>query len=134
MIPVLSEMLLRRGNFKVFRKMWRRSDPEEQEYNLKVFRSKGALTASLNYYRANFGSRRGEKTGNNAVPCLFIWGNHDIAVSHAAAEGNAQFMEGDYQFLELEAGHWLMQSAFAECKEAIASHIKKYTVTRNTDS
>lgn len=123
MMPILSEFMLRRGNFRSFRQMWRRSSDDERDYNLGIFRGRGALTAALNYYRANFGKGGREKMSHIQVPCVFIWGEHDIAVSREAAENNQEFVDGSYQFVELNAGHWLIQTAFDECREVILNHI-----------
>lgn len=123
MIPYLSEWLIRRNNFWSFRKLWRRSSPEEQAYNLAIFKDKGALTAALNYYRANLGKGKSEKLGDIKVPTLFIWGKHDLAVSTYAAERNEVYMKGPYQFLSLDSGHWLIQSSFEEIRSALLNHL-----------
>lgn len=124
MIPYLSEWFIRRKDFKSFKKLWRKAEPEEQAYNMAIFKGKGALTASLNYYRANLGKGKSEKIENITVPTLFIWGQHDLAVSEYAAELNSEYVSGPYQFLALDSGHWLMQSSYEDVKIAIAKHIR----------
>lgn len=126
MLPVLPELLIRRADFKTFRKLWRRSEPSEVSYNLKIFRNKASLNAALNYYRANFARGKRDTPGEIIVPSLFIWGRHDLAVSRAAAEGNKAYMAGPYRFLELDAGHWLVQSAFKEVAAAVFEHINEF--------
>ena len=42
------------------------------------------------------------------------------------AEMTAKFMKGYYQFVELDAGHWLMQFNEPEVSQMIMDHIEKY--------
>lgn len=130
LLPVLPELVIRRGDFKAFRKLWKRSSPEVVADYLSVFRRKECLTAALNYYRANF--RKGRKPiGEVATPTLFIWGNKDFAIGAYGAEATAEFMTGEYTFLEVNGGHWLVQSNFEEVKEAVSAHLVKYKTRAN---
>lgn len=128
-IPYLPEIFIRRNDLALLRRLWKRSRPEELENYLSVFRRKKCLTAALNYYRANFGRGKLEKTGPAEVPTLFIWGRYDVAVSSMAAENNREYVLGDYTFLPLEAGHWLVQSAFPEVAAAVTKHLEKYRLS-----
>ena len=73
LLPYLPEFLVRRNDFKAFRKLWKHSTPEVLENYLTVFRRKESLTGALNYYRANF--RKGRKPiGNVERPTLIYLG------------------------------------------------------------
>ena len=124
LLPLIPEWVLRSGDFSRFRKLWKRSSPEELEDYLIAFRRKGTLRGALNYYRANIGKGKGEHLGKIETPTLFIWGNRDLAISRAAAEANMHYMKGAYTFLEVDGGHWLIQSNYSEVKEALLSHLK----------
>ena len=126
LIPFLPEFMLRRHDFERFRKLWKHSSKEEVEDYLSVFRRKHALTAALNYYRANIGRSKNERIGAIEVPTLFIWGKNDMAIGAYAAEGNHKYMKGEYTFLALEGGHWLIQSNYPEVKTAIIHHLSRY--------
>ncbi len=126
-MPMLPEIYIRRNDFKGFRKLWKRMDPEEIEYNLSIFRNKKCLKGALNYYRANFKGKPEHRIGHIEVPTLFIWGNRDIAISETAAMANHKYMPEDYRFIELDAGHWLIQAAYPEVRDAILDHLKKYS-------
>ena len=126
LIPWLPELILRQNDFKRFRRLWRRSPTEEVDHYLSIFRRKGSLTAALNYYRANLRKKKLPKLGEIATPTLFIWGNRDLAVGTVAAEGNAKYMTGDYQFIAVDGGHWLVQSNYAEVEAAASLHLNKY--------
>ncbi len=125
-LPIIAEIMLRRNDFRGFRKLWKHSSQEEVEEYLLVFRRKKSLTAALNYYRANIGKGKAPPTGDITTPTLYIWGNRDLALSRTAAEGNSKYMKGDYTFLEVNGGHWLIQSNYDECSRAIEDHLTKY--------
>jgi pimeloyl-ACP methyl ester carboxylesterase len=112
------------------RKTWKKSSPEELQDYLDVIGNKPALKASLGYYRANY---KLLKKGQNMedylevkTPTLMIWGKNDIAIGPVGVEGTAQYMKGAYEYIELDAGHWLMQEAFEECYASIKNHLAKY--------
>ncbi len=131
LIPMLPEIMIRKNDFKVLRRLWKRSSAEEVEDYLSVFRRKQSLTGALNYYRANIGRSNIEPIGDIKVPTLFIWGKNDIAIGAFAAECNHKYMKGDYTFLELEGGHWLIQTNYAEVKTSIIEHLSKYKTVEN---
>ncbi len=124
LIPYLPELMLRRNDLALLKKLWKQSSPEELENYLSVFRRKRSLTGALNYYRANMRrGRRAEKVADIHVPTLFIWGKHDLAVGAYAVEISHQYVTGEYTFLPLEAGHWLIQSNYPEVSAAIIGHV-----------
>lgn len=131
LIPMLPEIMIRKNDFKSLRRLWKHSSTEEVEDYLSVFRRKESLTGALNYYRANIGRSNIEPLGDIKVPTLFIWGKNDIAIGAFAAESNHKYMKGDYTFLELEGGHWLIQTNYAEVKTSIMEHISKYKTVAN---
>lgn len=127
LLPIIPEFIIRRNDFNMFRKLWKNSTSEELENYLSVFRQKGSLTGALNYYRANIGKSKGRQPiGDIATPTLFIWGKNDEAVSRFAAKSNSEYMKGDYTFLEVDGGHWLIQTNYAEVKESIEEHLAQY--------
>ncbi len=125
----LPEWFLLKKDREMLRKTWKKSSPEELQEYLDVIGNKPALKASLGYYRANYKVlKKGkgvEEYQDVTTPTLFIWGRKDIAIGRTGAEGTAQYMKGPYEFVELDAGHWLMQEAFEECAQSISSHLKK---------
>lgn len=112
------------------RKTWKKSSPEELQEYLDVIGNKPALKSTLGYYRANYKLlKKGQKMDNYLevkTPTLMIWGKKDIAIGRTSVEGTAQYMKGDYQYVELDAGHWLMQEAFDACYNPIKEHLAKY--------
>ena len=126
LLPRIPEWMIRQDDFAKFRRLWKRSAPEEVENYLSVFRRKASLTAALNYYRANFGRRKMKPTGPVSVPTLFIWGNRDLAIGAFAARANANYVDGPYTFLEIDGGHWLIQENYPEVARAVRHHLLKY--------
>ncbi|PWL37884.1 hypothetical protein DKG77_14050 [Flagellimonas aquimarina] len=128
-LPYLPESRIRKDNFKILKKLWRNSDSNEIDEYLKVFKNPKQMTASLNYYRSNYKLLKSGATeqilGDIHVPTLFIWGNKDIAIGSYSVSESHQYMKNDYEFIELNSGHWLIQTNYHELKKAITKHIKK---------
>lgn len=79
---------------------------------------RGAITGALNWYRGlPWTGRSG--VGMIVVPTTFVWGNQDFALGRVAASGTARWVTGEYQFQEIEAGHWLPETRSAEVASAI---------------
>jgi len=131
LFPVIPEIMLRKNDFEKFRKLWKHSSPEELNNYLSVFRRKYSLTAALNYYRANFKKVNNQPVGDITTPTLFIWGKNDLAIGKVAAENNHKYMKGDYTFIEMDGGHWLIQSNYLEVEKAIIEHLTKYKTAPN---
>ncbi|OUR93270.1 hypothetical protein A9Q87_04790 [Flavobacteriales bacterium 34_180_T64] len=130
-IPFLPEINIRKNNFAVFRRLWKHSSNDEIEDYLSVFKSKRCLTASINYYRANYKIFRNNSIGDIKKPTLFIWGEHDLAIGNYGVENNHKYMKDYYKFVQLETGHWLIQTAFKQVNNEIVEHLLKFKVTSN---
>ncbi|MCA0931426.1 alpha/beta hydrolase [Lutimonas saemankumensis] len=126
LLPWLPEIYIRRNDFKMFRRLWKHSDSEEVDDYLRIFKQNKCLTAALNYYRANLGRGKRVPIGEVYSPTLFIWGNKDLAVGSFAAYENEKYVKGDYLFVEVDGGHWLVQTNFEEVKDAVTGHLKNY--------
>ncbi len=72
----------------------------------------GALTAMLNYYRANFLTIwRNQPTPNIEVPTLMIWGEQDTALGLELTEGYSNYVS-DFTLQRLPGvSHWVQQEA-----------------------
>jgi len=128
-VPELPEQQLRNDDFKALRDLWKNSSKEEIDDYLSVFSNPDQLTATLNYYRGNFGlllaAAQGQILGNINTPTLFIWGNQDLAIGAYAVNQNHQYMKNEYEFIELDAGHWLIQTHFEALNNSITKHLTK---------
>jgi pimeloyl-ACP methyl ester carboxylesterase len=100
------------------------SDPQRAEYNA-VFAEPGALTAALNWYRAP-GAFAPGIVPNVRLPVLFIWGNQDPAVGRAAVDAQRSYIEGPFEFHELNAGHWLMEQESDQVDSLILAFLRAH--------
>ncbi len=127
--PGVAETALSADGFAALKAVWTASAPEEAAEYLSVLEQPGALTAALNWYRALGGARAADTfsipLGPIATPTLFIWGNRDVAIGRVAAEANAAYMTGPCEFVELDAGHWLVQEAAEPVTAAIIAHLAR---------
>ena len=121
--PWLPEQLFAFNDFDLMRTVMysEHGDAQVEEY-LSVFSEPGALTGALNWYRAA-GFDAPVPDLNVKLPYLFIWGNQDPAVGRAAVEGQQQYISGAFRELELDAGHWLMETHAELVVPAVLSHL-----------
>lgn len=128
--PGTAETALSANDFAPLRGIWSASSPEQVDEYVSVLSQPGALTATLNWYRAGGIAQRSDaftfEMGSVATPTLFIWGNQDMAIGRAAAEANAQYVTGPHRFVELDAGHWLIQEAPERVTSEVLEHIRRY--------
>jgi len=85
----------------------------------------------LNWYRANVGKITPEVSsllGDVNVPTVLIWGKYDPAIGRKGVEGTDKYMQGPYELIELDAGHWLIQEAFHDVSRAIVNHIETHSL------
>jgi aminoglycoside N3'-acetyltransferase/alpha-beta hydrolase superfamily lysophospholipase len=74
-------------------------------------RRPGALTATLNWYRAMSGADM-KAVAPVAVPTTFVWSDRDVAIGRTAAEACARHVTGDYRFVVLPGvSHWIPDRA-----------------------
>jgi pimeloyl-ACP methyl ester carboxylesterase len=122
-----AETMLTGNDFAGLRAVYSSIPEDQAEEYLLVFSQPGALTAALNWYRAN--SRLLDPSdpavafGPVSHPTLLLWGNQDIAVGRVAVERTAPYMRGSYRFIELDAGHWLAQEEPERVHHEIREHL-----------
>ncbi|WP_270887223.1 alpha/beta fold hydrolase [Pedococcus sp. 5OH_020] len=99
------------------------------------FRDPGFAAGSLAWYRAlpltsqalgtawNVTRHREPDTAGTQVrievPTTYLWGRHDPSLGRAAAERTAREVAAPYEFVELEAGHWLPETRPHEVASAV---------------
>ena len=96
--------------------------PEEAiEQYVSVLSAPGALTAALNWYRA---MSSGDRVDPVAVPTTYVWSDGDVAIGRTAAEACANYVTGDYRFVELPGiTHWIPEQAPDQLAAAILDRI-----------
>ena len=126
--PGAAEAFFAASDYAALVAVWNHSAPEQVQDYLTVFTQPGALTAALNWYRGSRGLDPDDPHvvfGAVATPTLLIWGNQDVAIGRKAVEDTKAFMTGPYRFVELHAGHWLVQEAPDQVAHEIATHLAR---------
>jgi epoxide hydrolase 4 len=134
-LPRLPEWWASANDFARVEKMYKETSfcsdaftDEDIEVYKGALRRPGALTAGINYYRANvFKSlfRGGVETPKEAdgrirVPTLFIYGEKDHAVLPETVRGVNRFVDAPYSELRIaDSAHWVQNEAVAEVNEAL---------------
>lgn len=122
--PGVAEAALSANEFAGLKNVWSASSEEERAEYLSVFTQPGALTGALNWYRGSGGIQPADEFGDVHTPTLLVWGNQDTAIGRVGVENGAKFMKGPYTFVELDAGHWLIQEKFEAVSDAILAHLR----------
>lgn len=127
-IPFIPEYYFSLNNNKNLKSVWNKSSDEQINEYLKVFSDKNALKGSLNWYRANIGTNNSsiKHLGNINTTTQFIWGNKDMALGRKGAELTKNYMTGEYKFVELDAGHWLIQEDYNKISSTILNFINDH--------
>ncbi|MFG2136360.1 alpha/beta fold hydrolase [Streptomyces sp. NPDC048650] len=96
------------------------------EANARRLAEPGALTATLNWYRAP-ASVLSVPAGRITVPTLFLWGSEDVALGRTAAESTGEWADGPYTFEELDgASHWLPEEVPEVVTPKLLEHLGKH--------
>lgn len=104
----------------------------------EALRQPGALTSSLNYYRANVLKslfRGGVETPNQrdgrvSVPTLFIYGEKDVAIIPETVRGVSRFVDAPYRELRIpDSGHWVQNEAVEEVNTALLDFLSDESLT-----
>jgi pimeloyl-ACP methyl ester carboxylesterase len=95
--------------------------PEAVDEYVAVLSAPGALTGALNWYRAMSSDTRVDPV---EVPTTYVWSDGDVAIGRTAAEACANFVTGDYRFVELPGvTHWIPEQAPEQLARAILDRI-----------
>jgi pimeloyl-ACP methyl ester carboxylesterase len=100
---------------------------EKVEENVRRLSQPGALTATLNWYRALDLDTR---VGDIVIPTLFMWGDRDLACGEHAARETGRYIKASYHFEPLEGySHWLIEEAPERIAELVLNHLKAHPLT-----
>jgi len=106
----VAEQIITRENWR-FMRDFARNHPECDHWIAQLSRP-GALTAALNWYRANSGPERWlaprPPLPKVRAPTLGIWSSGDAYLTEAQMVRSAEFVSGPWRYERLEgASHWL---------------------------
>jgi epoxide hydrolase 4 len=132
-MPVLPELLLRANGAAAVGRAFSGMAVDKSAFPDEVLRryrenamKPGALTAMINYYRANATdmARPAEPTPKIDVPTLMIWGEEDTALGLELTEGYGPLVE-DFTLERLpKVSHWVQQEAPDEVNARLAAWLE----------
>ncbi|HEX8558875.1 MAG TPA: alpha/beta hydrolase [Pyrinomonadaceae bacterium] len=138
-LPAVPEWWMRRDDFAGLGRMLRATSRPGTfaDADLEVYRAAlrepGALTAAVNYYRANLrsllsGGFRGREIRRHErvrVPTLFVYGERDFAIVPETVAGVADYVDAPYTELRLgRSNHWVQQESPAEVNAALLNFLE----------
>jgi pimeloyl-ACP methyl ester carboxylesterase len=117
-----AEELLRRDDWKLFRELLR-NDGDVERYLADLSRP-GALTAALNWYRANLSPDRELEPRSPlpavAAPTLGLWSSGDNYVTEDGMLRSAEHVTGPWRYERIDgASHWMQRDAPARINELL---------------
>ncbi len=146
-LPRLPEAWARANDFARLARMYKETTVKDDVFTdedidvyKEALRQPGALTAGINYYRANvFKSlfRGGVKTPKEVndrirVPTLFIYGEQDHAVLPETVRGISRFIDAPLSEMRIaDSAHWVQSEAVEEVNAALLSFLNEGLLTAN---
>jgi epoxide hydrolase 4 len=131
-LPWLPERVLRWRKHLLLERLLRRTAVNAETFtdqDLAVYQQawsqEGALTAMINYYRANVFQlsripRHDPPDSPIAAPTLFVYGEQDFAILPATVRHIERVVSGPYRELRIpDAGHWVHRDAPAQVNTAL---------------
>ena len=115
LLPDVAETVMPRDDWAFLRRWgWRDpSDGVDQLRQLDDLARPGALTAALNWYRANidprtFAAPAADALPHVACPTMGVWSDRDPFLTEAQMTGSARFVDGPWRYERVTGvDHWL---------------------------
>lgn len=124
---ILPEFMMAKSNYARLRSIWSQHEDAEIEHYISILGQENALTSAINWYRANFPIfTNGLNIGKVKVPVTFIWGSQDHALKRSGVDDTQNYVEAEYKFIEMDAGHWIIQEKYQELTGHLLEHLAKY--------
>jgi pimeloyl-ACP methyl ester carboxylesterase len=124
----IAEASLMRDDWRLF-KEWTRGQGDT-ERQLKDLSRPGALTAGLNWYRANVRPQMPPETPpppppKIACPVMGVWSDRDPFLTEAHVSKSFERISGPWRYEKIEgAGHWMMLDKPSELNRLLLDFLK----------
>jgi pimeloyl-ACP methyl ester carboxylesterase len=121
--PGVAEAAFRANDWKWFREFCR--DHPDTDRRIALLSEPGALSASINIYRANitpegFGSNDGMALPHVQCPTIGVWSSGDPMLTEAQMENSDAFVDGEWRYVRFEGGtHWIPTDHATELNELL---------------
>ena len=101
-------------DFEVLKERWVPSSETERQQYYEVFSQPGMLQGCVRLVPGDRLAWRGIdgtslEFGPVTTPTMLIWGNKDPYVRRLSVTRGEKYMEGPFEFVELDHSHWLIQ-------------------------
>jgi pimeloyl-ACP methyl ester carboxylesterase len=132
-VPRLSEAVLAANDFAAVRAMFTRMAMRPDAYSdadidafIAPLREPGALTAALNYYRANLGLPLRQPSGSGSVRAdtLVLWGERDPALDVRLLGGLEQLVPRVRVERFPRASHWVHADEHERVNDALIEFLR----------
>lgn len=128
-LPCLPERLISARDFAALRRMFRGTgafSAEQIESYVSSLRQPHALTAALNYYRANFRSPAFHATSSRRVqaPTCVLWGERDPFLVRDLLDGLSDYVPQVEIHRYPDASHWIQNEKPDEVNRTIIRFLK----------
>lgn len=128
----VAERLIADDDFAGLRATLPNTSMEDLSHYCELFSDPVALTGAVDWWRACDGHRRALEDPTFpfppvATPTLFVWGNRDPYVSRLSVDLAEPLMVGPYEFVELDAGHWLMEERTEDVTRLMLAHLREHS-------
>jgi pimeloyl-ACP methyl ester carboxylesterase len=133
-IPRLPEAILRNNDWELLVENLQRSSlpgtfsAEDIEHYRRAWWQEGAMTAMLNWYRANLRYPPSfPREGSISVPTLVIWGAQDPALSREMAQESADMCTDARLVMFEDATHWVQHEKAEEVNALLLEFLTQST-------
>ncbi|MEZ5027106.1 MAG: alpha/beta hydrolase [Chitinophagales bacterium] len=133
-IPLLPEIIYQFSLEKIFKKTFRgwmynkeNFTDEDLKAFVKAYKQEGALTGSINYYRAMMQTKPNLQIFNNKIkaPTLLIWGEGDRALGKELTYGTEKYVDAPYEVKYIErCSHWTQNDCPEEVNKFLLDFLK----------
>jgi len=129
----VAETFLSANDWAMFRRFV--GEHSETERWIECLSEPGALTASLNWYRANAHPRRlvspSPPAPSCAVPTLGVWSDGDMALTERQMTGSEEHVAGEWEYRRIEgASHWIPLDVPDELNEILLDWLNRHPAHR----
>jgi pimeloyl-ACP methyl ester carboxylesterase len=119
---------LRRDNFKSLRTSLEGEGIADPDIYLLTLGEEGALEAAINWYRAS--DIASSTVPAVTMPTLYVWGTNDASVGRRAAELTREFVDAQYEFVEIEGGgHFIVDQMPDRIAQLLIAHLRSNEVS-----
>ncbi|MBE0696771.1 MAG: alpha/beta hydrolase, partial [Anaerolineaceae bacterium] len=137
-IPRLPEFGMARNNCMQLRKMLFKTsnpgtfEPDDINQYIRTWSQPGALTGSINWYRAmmRLGLKLGQANYNRlfqhriTIPTLLFWGDKDAFIEPFLADWSMEWVNQGKLIRYADAGHWVLHQKHAEVNQSILQFLE----------